>query len=187
MPTAPMVPALHPMSPVPPGLLPTPSPLPPTCLLAPAAAPKPKLTQSTTPRPKPMPAERQGGPKPPQGKPGPSAGKGVGGTSVEKQKAQVLPQGKGTSQLTSYTAAAVAPRLPARASLIISLSHSTASIHLCAQASMAPASLVSVYNDALVKTPCHANVQISATRWTPKGNFVFFFFFFFSKIEFYSP
>jgi len=54
------------------------------------------------------------------------------GARAEKQKAQALPQGKGTSQPTSYAAAATAPRLPMRASLIISLSHSTASVHLCA-------------------------------------------------------
>jgi len=77
-----------------------------------------------------VPAERQGGPKSPQGKPGPSAGEGTIGARVEKQKAEVLPQGKGTFQPTSYTAAAAALRLPMRASLVISLSHSTASIHL---------------------------------------------------------
>jgi len=37
---------------------------------------------------------------------------------------------------------------------------------------MAPASLVLVCNDALVKAPHHANIQISTTRWTPKGNLV---------------
>jgi len=170
MPTAPMALTLHPTSPAPPGPLPTPSPLPPTCLPVPAAMPKPKLTQPTAPCPKPVPAERQGGPKPPQGKPGPSVGEGTMGAGVEKQKAQVPPQGKGTFQLTSYAAATVAPGLPMRASLIVSLSHSTASIHLCTQASLAPALLVSVCNDALVKTPHHANVRISTTRWTPKGN-----------------
>jgi len=39
---------------------------------------------------------------------------------------------------TSYTTVTAAPRLPARASLVISLSHSTTSVHLRAQASMAP-------------------------------------------------
>src|SRR6266581_4521052 len=37
---------------------------------------------------------------------------------------------------------------------------------------MAPALLVAICNDALVKAPCHTNVQISAARWTPKGNLV---------------
>jgi len=171
-PMAPMVPTLHPMSPAPPSPLPTPSPLPPTYLPVPAAAPKPNPTQPTALCPKPAPAKRQGGPKPPQGKPGPLAGEGTTGAGMEKQKAQVLPQGKGTSQPTSYATVTTAPRLPARASLVISLSHSTASIHLRTQASMAPALLVSVCNDALVKSPCHANVRISAARWTPKGNLV---------------
>jgi len=171
-PMAPMVLTLHPMSPVPPGPLPTPSPLPPTRPPAPAAVPKPNPTQPTAPHPKPASAKRQGSPKPPRGKPGPSVGEGITGAGTEKQKAQAPPQGKGMSQPTSYTVVATAPRLPVRASLVISLSHSTASIHLHAQASMAPALLVSVCNDALVKSPCHANVQISATRWTPKGNLV---------------
>jgi len=94
------------------------------------------------------------------------------GAGAEKQKAQVPPQGKGTTHPTSYAAVTTALRLPVRASLVVSLSHSTASIHLCIQASLAPASLVTVCNDALVKTPRHANVWISAARWTPKGNLV---------------
>jgi len=132
-----MVPTLHPMSPVPSGSLPTPSPIPPSCLPLPATVPKPKLTQPTTSHPKPAPAKRQGGPKPPQGKPGPFVGEGVGGTRAEKQKAQVPLQGRGTSHPTSYAMAAMAPRLPTRASLVISLSHSTASIYLHTQASKA--------------------------------------------------
>ena len=166
-----MVPPLHPVFPVLPGPLPTPSPLPPTCPPAPATVPRPKPTQPTALCPKPVPAKRQGGPKPPRGKPGPSAGEGTTGAGTEKPKAQVPPAGKGMSQPTSY-ATATAPRLPMRASLVISLFHSTVTTHLCTQASMAPAPLVSVCNDALVKAPHHANVQISATRWTLKGNLV---------------
>jgi len=94
------------------------------------------------------------------------------GTRAGKQMAQAPPQGKGTSQPTSYAAATTAPRLPTRASLVISLSHSTATAHLHAQACMAPASLVSVCNNALVTAPRHANVWISAARWTLKGNLV---------------
>jgi len=94
------------------------------------------------------------------------------GAGAEKLKAQVLPPGKGISQPTSYAVATTVPRLPARASLVISLSHSTATTHLCTQASMAPAPLVAICNDALVKAPRHANVQISTARWTPKGNLV---------------
>jgi len=171
-PMAPMAPTLHPVSPAPPGPLPTPSPLPPTRPLMPTAVPKPKLTQPTALCPKPAPAERQGGPKPPQGKPGPSAGKGTMGTRTGKQNTQAPPQGKGTSQPASYATAAAALRLPARASLIVFLSHTTATRHLRTQASMAPAVLVSVCNDALVTAPHHTNVQISAARWTPKGNLV---------------
>ena len=37
---------------------------------------------------------------------------------------------------------------------------------------MAPASLVTVCNEALGNAPCHANVRLSAARWTPKGNLV---------------
>jgi len=124
IPTAPVVLTLHPMSPVPPGPLPTPFPLPSTHLPVPTATPKPNPTQPTALYPKPVPAERQGGPKPPRGKPGPSAGEGTMGARMEEQKAQVPSQGKGTSQPTSYTAAAVAPRLPMRASLVVSLLHS---------------------------------------------------------------
>ena len=96
----------------------------------------------------------------------------MAGAGVEKQRAQAPPQGKGMSQPTSYAAAVAVPRLPARASLVISLSHSTATAHLCGQASMAPAPLVAICNDALVKAPRQANVRISATRWTLKGNLV---------------
>jgi len=171
-PTAPMAPPLHPVSPTPPGPLPTPFPPPPTHLPVPTAASKLKPTHPTALHPKPAPAKRQGSPKPPQGKPGPSAEEGTMSAGMGKQMAQAPPQGKGTSQPTSYTAAVVVPRLPARASLVISLSHSTATAHLRTQASMAPTSLVMVCNDALVKAPCHANVWISAVRWTPKGNLV---------------
>ena len=159
-----LAPTLHPISPAPPGPLPTSSPLPPTHLPVPATTPKPKLTQPTAPRPKPVPAKRQGGPKLPQGKPGPSVGEGTIGAGMEKQKAQALPQGKGTSQPTSYATTTTAPRLPVRASLVISLFHSTATAYLRAQASLAPVSLVTVCNDALVKAPHHANVRISAAR-----------------------
>jgi len=172
MPMAPVAPTLHPMYPVPPSPLTTSLPPPHTRPSAPTAVPKPKPTQPNTLHPKPAPAERQGGPKPPRGKPGPSVGEGTTGARMGKQTAQAPPQGKGTSQPTSYAAIAMAPRLPARASLVISLSHSTATAHLRAQACMAPASLVTVCNDALVTAPRHANVRISTARWTPKGNLV---------------
>jgi len=172
IPTASVVPPLHPVSSVLPGPLTTSLPPPPTHPPVPAAASKPKPTHPTALRPKPAPAEGQGGPKPPRGKPGPSVGEGIIGSRVGKQMAQAPPQGKGTSQPPSYAATAAVPRLPTRASLVISLSHSTATTHLCAQASMAPASLVTICNDALVKASCHANVWISTARWTPKGNLV---------------
>jgi len=34
--------------------------------------------------------------------------------------------------------------------------------------------LVKVCNDALASDPIHANVQVSAVKWTPKGNLVMF-------------
>ena len=101
------------------------------------------------------------------------------GTSKGKQPAQAQPQGKGAQAQapaktppSTYATAAAALRLPARASLVISLSHTTASVYLQAQASIAPVSLVTVCNEALSNAPHHANVWLSATRWTPKGNLV---------------
>ena len=170
-PTAPVAPALPPV-PVSPSPLPMPTIPPPTCSPTPKAKQKPKPTPATTLTPPSVPAVKWDSPAP-------SAEAGKMGTSKGKQPAQAQPQGKGTlapalvkPPPTTYAAAAAAPRLPTRASLIISLSHTTASVHLRAQASMAPASLVILCNEALSKAPCHTNVRLSAARWMPKGNLV---------------
>ena len=170
-PTAPVAPALPPV-PASPSPLPTRSTAPPTRPPTPKAKPKPKLTPATTPTPPSAPTAKRDGPAP-------SAEVGKTGTSKGKQTAQAQPQGKGAQAQapaktppTTYTTAEAAPRLPARASLVISLSHTTASVHLQAQASMAPVSLVTVCNEALGNAPRHANVQLSAARWMPKGNLV---------------
>ena len=171
-PTAPVAPALPPV-PASPSPLPTATTAPPTRPPVPKVKAKPKPTQATAQTPSaPAPAARQDGPVP-------SAEAGKKGTGKGKQPAQPQTQGKGAQAQaqaktppTTYAAAAAAPRPPARASLVISLSHSTASIHLRAQASMAPAHLVMLCNEALSKAPRHANVRLSAARWTPKGNLV---------------
>ena len=165
-PTAPVAPSLPPV-PASPSPLPTATTAPPARPPAPKAKAKPKPTQATSQTPiAPAPAARQDGPAP-------SAEAGKKGTGKGKQPAQPQTQGKGAQAQaqakpppTTYAAAAAAPRPPARASLVISLSHSTASVHLRAQASMAPAHLVTLCNKTLSKAPRHANVWLS-----------FFFFF----------
>ena len=42
-----------------------------------------------------------------------------------------------------------------------------------AESVLAPA-LIEVCNDTLASNPTHANVQVSAAKWTPKGNLVMF-------------
>ena len=170
-PTAPMAPALPPV-PASPTPLPTPTHAPPARPPTPKAKAKPKPTQATVQTPSSAPAARQDGPAP-------SAETGKKGTSKGKQPAQPQTQGKGAQAQaqvktppTTYAAAGTAPRPPARASLVIFLSHSTASVHLHAQASMVPAHLVTLCNEALSKAPRHANVRLSTARWTLKGNLV---------------
>jgi hypothetical protein len=58
-----------------------------------------------------------------------------------------------------------------RPSLIITLSHS-ADETLKGVASALPATLVPVCNEALISSAAHANVRVSAARWTAKGNLV---------------
>ena len=63
---------------------------------------------------------------------------------------------------------------PPRPSLVLSLTHHTLASTLCAKAALAPPVLVATCNAALSTDPIHANVRVSATKWTPKGNLVVF-------------
>jgi len=63
---------------------------------------------------------------------------------------------------------------PARPSLVLSLTHHTLSSTLRAKAALAPLVLVAACNAALSADPVHANVRVSAAKWTPKGNLVVF-------------
>jgi len=63
---------------------------------------------------------------------------------------------------------------PAQPSLVLSLTHHTLSSTLCAKAALAPPVLVLACNTALSADPAHANVRVSAAKWTPKGNLVMF-------------
>ena len=67
------------------------------------------------------------------------------------------------------------PPPPVRPSLVLALIYHTLSLTLKAKAEsvLAPA-LVKVCNDALASNPTHTNVQVSAAKWTPKGNLVVF-------------
>jgi len=63
---------------------------------------------------------------------------------------------------------------PARPSLVLSLTHHTLVSTLRAKAALAPPVLVDACNVALSADPTHANVRVSAAKWTPKGNLVIF-------------
>jgi len=63
---------------------------------------------------------------------------------------------------------------PAWPSLVLSLTHHTLVSTLCAKAALAPPVLVNACNATLSADPTHANVWVSATKWTPKGNLVVF-------------
>ena len=66
------------------------------------------------------------------------------------------------------------PPPPPRPSLVLSLMHHTLASTLCATAALAPPVLVNTCNTALSTDPTHTNVQVSAAKWTPKGNLVVF-------------
>ena len=57
---------------------------------------------------------------------------------------------------------------------MLSLTHHTLSSTLRAKAALAPPVLVNACNAALSADPVHANVRVSAAKWTPKGNLVVF-------------
>ena len=66
------------------------------------------------------------------------------------------------------------PPPPPRPSLVLSLTHHTLASTLCATAALAPPVLVNACNAALSADPTHANVRVSAAKWSPKGNLVVF-------------
>jgi len=66
------------------------------------------------------------------------------------------------------------PSPPPRPSLVLSLTHHTLAQTLHAKAATVPPVLVNICNTALSTDPTHANVWVSATKWTPKGNLVVF-------------
>ena len=63
---------------------------------------------------------------------------------------------------------------PPRPSLVLSLTHHMLASTLRTTAALAPPVLVNVCNTALASDPIHANVQVSAAKWSPKGNLVVF-------------
>ena len=63
---------------------------------------------------------------------------------------------------------------PPRPSLVLSLTHHTLASTLRTTAALAPPVLVNVCNTALASDPIHANVRVSAAKWSPKGNLVMF-------------
>ena len=63
---------------------------------------------------------------------------------------------------------------PPRPSLMLSLIRHMLNTTLKMQASILAPGLVGVYNDALASVLTFASVQVSACRWTPKGNLVIF-------------
>jgi len=66
------------------------------------------------------------------------------------------------------------PPPPPRPSLVLSLTHHTLVQTLRAKAATVPPVLVNVCNATLSADPIHANVRVSAAKWTPKGNLVVF-------------
>ena len=67
------------------------------------------------------------------------------------------------------------PPLPTRPSLVLSLMHHMLFLALKTKVAtvLAPV-LVKVCNNMLALDPTHANIWVSAAKWTPKGNLVVF-------------
>ena len=63
---------------------------------------------------------------------------------------------------------------PLQPSLVLSLIGHMLNTNLKTQASILAPGLVGVCNDALTSVPTFASIQVSACRWTPKGNLVIF-------------
>jgi len=66
------------------------------------------------------------------------------------------------------------PPPPTRPSLVLALTHHTLSTMLKAKADILAPALVEICNAALASDPIHANIQLSAAKWTPIGNLVVF-------------
>jgi len=64
--------------------------------------------------------------------------------------------------------------LPAGPSLVLSLTHHTLTQTLHTKAATVPSVLVNICNSTLSANPIHANIWVSAAKWTPKGNLVVF-------------
>ena len=118
---------------------------------------------------------------------GKPSGKGKGETFVEVTTKAVLkpigvePPCRQTKITDTFKLAqtnsrpAKPPPLPVRPSLVLALTYHMLSLMLKTKMDsvLAPA-LVKVCNDALASDPTHANVWISAAKWTSKGNLVVF-------------
>ena len=63
---------------------------------------------------------------------------------------------------------------PPRPSLVLSLTYHMLASTLRTTVALAPPVLVNVCNAVLSANPIHANVQVSAAKWSPKGNLVVF-------------
>jgi len=101
------------------------------------------------------------------------AGRASGGVGVAKGKvvkAVNYASAPSPPSQPSYAAAAKLPKPSPRPSLVLSLSQSQLSLR--GAADIKPHVLVPLCNEALSKSPGHANVRISAARWSPKGNLV---------------
>ena len=57
---------------------------------------------------------------------------------------------------------------------MLALTHHMLSTTLKAKAAILAPALVEICNDALASDPTHANVWVSAAKWTPTGNLVVF-------------
>ena len=57
---------------------------------------------------------------------------------------------------------------------MLSLTHHTLASTLRTTAALAPLVLVNICNAALSADPIYTNVQVSAAKWSPKGNLVIF-------------
>jgi len=66
------------------------------------------------------------------------------------------------------------PPPPTRPSLVLALTHHTLSTTLKAKAAILAPALVEICNVTLASDPTHANVWLSAAKWTPTGNLVMF-------------
>ena len=101
--------------------------------------------------------------------------KGVKGKG--KAPAAPLPAQKLSYAAVASAAATMVPPKPSpppRASLVISCPGSTSANSLVAQAAMRADLMAYVCTEALAAQPAYANVQVSAAKWTPKGNLVVF-------------